>query len=215
MPAQAVSLGAPEDERLWERRMKVLTMRNAGATFTKIADALGVSTATVRKDLTRAYRDVLADTPEEMMSRQRSILLDITRANYPAMLSGDKDAAATILRALAQEAALFGLNAPTRVIAGVSDVEFAEQAAALISSIASIDPTALKELSRGSTPLPNHHIDGTVVDEATAAEPAGGAGDGDGDGAGPVAPAGPTPEADAVPQRHPEDDDDDDEWSNL
>lgn len=189
----------PVDEEAWERRGKVLTMRNAGGTYRRIARELGISAATVRRDLQRAYRDILQDTPEDMTARQRSILLDITRANYPAAMSGDKDAASTIIKALEQEAKLFGLYAPTRVLAGVSDVEFAEQAAALIASISETDPTAFKELDHAASrpPAGNPFIDAEVVDG--------------GDG-----PAGPdAPQGAAVPERHPESGGDTDDWSNL
>lgn len=175
----------PTDERSYERRAKVLTLRNAGATITKIAEEIGVSTAQVRRDLARAYRDVLNDTPEDMLARQRSVLLDITRANYPAMMRGDKDAAMLIMRGLEQEAKLFGLYAPTRVLAGVSDVEFANEAARLIESITANDPTVLmKELDCAPEPTPT-----------IEAKPEPMAGPGDAAGAGP--------------------DDDDDDWSNL
>lgn len=138
---------APEiDEALIERRMKVLTLRNAGATFSAIAGQVGVSVATARKDLARAYRYVLDETPEDMLARQRAVLMDLTRANYPAALRGDKDAGTMILRFLEQEAKLFGLYAPTRVLAAVGEYEFAEQASALIESITAIDPSAFKEL---------------------------------------------------------------------
>lgn len=207
----------PVDEELWERRMKVLTMRNAGATYQRIADQLGISTVTARKDLQRAYREVLNDTPEDMLARQRSVLLDITRANYAAALQGDKDAAMTIIKGLEQEAKLFGLYAPTRALIGVSDVEFAEQAAALIASINAIDPTALKELEATNA----HHQSqrGQVIDAEVHAAPVGdGVAEdepgGDADGAVPA----PPPSGDEVPERDTASGDtggDDDDWSNL
>lgn len=164
----------PSDEALYERRAKVLTLRNAGATISRISEEIGVSTATVRKDLSRAYRDVLADTPEDMLARQRSVLADITRANYPAMMRGDRDAAALILRGLEQEAKLFGLYAPTRVLAGVSDVEFANEAARLIDHITTTDPAVLKEIENATDtrPAPPADSDQPVAgNDSAPAEP--------------------------------------------
>lgn len=135
----------PEDETLWERRMRSLTMRNAGATFRQISEKTGVSPAQARKDVMAALKEIVAESAEDMISRQRSILFDIQRANYSAAASGDIDAAKIILSTLEREAKLFGLDAPTRVNVGVSDVEFAEKTASLIESLGLQPP---KELIR-------------------------------------------------------------------
>lgn len=138
----AESTGAP-DETLWERRMRALTMRNAGATYAKIAEQLGVSTVIVRKDVRLALREVVSETAEDMVARQRAILLDVTRANYPAALQGDLGAQSAIVKCLEHEAKLFGLYAPTKVAVGVSDTEFASQAAELISALGLEPPREL------------------------------------------------------------------------
>ena len=135
----------PEDESLFERRARALTLRNAGATYRQIADKTGVSPASARKDVEAALREVVAETAEAMIARQRSILFDIQRANYAAAASGDVDAARLIIATLEREARLFGLDAPTRVNVGVSDVEFAERTASLIESLGLQPP---KELVR-------------------------------------------------------------------
>lgn len=134
----------PNDETLWERRIRALTMRNAGATYQRIAAQLNITIPTARKDVRYALREVINETAEDMLARQRSVLLDIQRVNYPAALRGDKEAQTMILKALDHEAKLFGLNAPTRVAVGVSDTEFAEQAAELIESLGLQPPQELK-----------------------------------------------------------------------
>lgn len=134
-----------EDETLWERRMRALTLRNAGATYQRIADQLGVTVPTARKDVRLALREVINETAEDMLARQRSVLMDIQRSNYAAALQGDREAQTMVIRCLEHEAKLFGLYAPTRVAVGVSDTEFAEQAADLISSLGLEPP---KELAR-------------------------------------------------------------------
>ncbi len=157
----AASSPAP-DESLWERRMRALTMRNAGATYARIADQMGLTTQTVRADVRKALREVINETAEDMLARQRSILLDLTRSNYAAALSGDRDATGVILRVLEHEAKLFGLYAPTRVAVGVSDTEFAEQAAELIASLGLEPP---RELARAvSRPV----IDADIADVTTS-----------------------------------------------
>lgn len=138
---------SPPDETVWERRMRALTLRNAGMTYQAIADKLGVSSGLVRRDIRMALREVVSETAEDMLARQRGILFDLQRQAYPAALNGDRDAQAMILKTLDHEAKLFGLYAPTRVAVGVSDTEFAEQAAELISSLGLEPP---KELRRAA-----------------------------------------------------------------
>ena len=141
----AAAAHVAEDETLFERRARALTLRNAGATYRQIAEKTGVSTFTARKDVEAALREVVAETAESMIARQRAVLMDIQRANYAAAASGDIDAARLILATLEREARLFGLDAPTRVNVGVSDVEFAERTATLIESLGLRPP---KELLR-------------------------------------------------------------------
>lgn len=143
-PDDVAAATAAPDETLWERRMRALTMRNAGATYAKIAEQFGVSTLTVRKDVRLALREVVSETAEDMVARQRGILLDMTRANYPAALQGDMAAQSAIVKCLEHEAKLFGLYAPTRVSVGVSDTEFAAQAAELIAALGLEPPKELR-----------------------------------------------------------------------
>ena len=143
--AEVATAHVAEDETAFERQARALTLRNAGATYRQIAEKTGVSTATARKDVAAALREVVAETAEDLIARQRSILNDIQRANYAAAASGDIDAARLILATLEREARLFGLDAPTRVNVGVSDVEFAERTATLIESLGLRPP---KELLR-------------------------------------------------------------------
>ncbi len=132
-----------DDETVLERRARALTLRNAGATFRQIADKTGVSPTQARKDIEVALREVVAESAESMIARQRAVLHDIVRANYAAAASGDIDAARVILSTLEREAKLFGLDAPTRVNVGVSDVEFAERTATLIESLGLTPPREL------------------------------------------------------------------------
>ena len=61
-------------------------------------------------------------------------------AVWPRALSGDLDAIRTVLSIMGRRAKLFGLDAPTHVaLGGISDVEFANEAARLIESINSHD----------------------------------------------------------------------------
>lgn len=151
-----------EDAEIWERRYKALTMRNAGASWHKIAEALGVGVYIVQKDVRVAMAEVVKVPVDEMVARQRSILLDLTRVNYTAALSGDREAQTQLLRVLEHEAKLYGLYAPTRVQVGISETEFAAQAAELLTALGT-EP--LRELA-GLEPTPAPVIEGEVITEA-------------------------------------------------
>lgn len=146
----------PDDSTVWERRMKSLTMRNAGATYPRIAEQMGVSEKQSRLDVRRAIQEIVQIPVDQMVERQRAILLDLTRVNYPAALAGDKDAQGVLLRILEHEAKLYGLYAPTRVNVGISEREFGEQAAELLAAL-------------GTEPL--RELAGYVDAEVVAAEP--------------------------------------------
>ena len=133
-----------DDAQLWERRMKALTMRNAGATFAKIAEALHVSKYVAENDVKAAMAEVVSIPIDDMVARQRAILIDICRVNYAAAMAGDREAQSMLLKTLEHEAKLFGLHAPTRIAVGISDTDFAAQAAELL---AALGPGPLHELA--------------------------------------------------------------------
>ena len=141
------------NEELYARRAKVLFLSNAGATIAKIAEECSVSTSTVRKDLEIAKRQYLAETPDQRRAVQMSIICDMRKANYPAMMRGDVDAANVILRGMKQEASLFGLFPKVLEVPGIDSVSAANEMAALIERVAQIDPHGLKEITRGQVPL--------------------------------------------------------------
>lgn len=134
---------AAPDEELWERRMKALTLRNAGYTFAVIAAQLGISATVVRADVRLAMREVLSETVEEAVARQVSVLRDMQHGAYSGAMTGDKDSIMAIVRCLEQEAKLKGLYAPARLAVGISDVDFAEQAAVLFEKLGQAVPKEL------------------------------------------------------------------------
>lgn len=176
--ADVAAAPSPADETLFERRMKALTLRNGGATYTQIAERFGVSVPTARKDVRMAYREVVNEPAEDMIARQRAILHDLHRAHFARALSGDIDSTRMVLETLKVEAQLFGLNAPQRVAVGVTDMEFAEQAVELIAGLgrmpqaemlAGLDAATRERLGLpGSSPTTatQETIDGQVVPEA-------------------------------------------------
>ncbi|URC18179.1 DNA binding protein [Mycobacterium phage Zenteno07] len=140
------------DAELETRRADVLLMRLKGKTYAEIAAAHGISMSTARKDYRLALAGQMEESPELGIAKHRAIINEVLKANMDAMLKGDKDAAATILRALERDSKLKGYDAPTRVLAAVNTRDFANEAAQLISRIQQLDPDTLKELTRVHRP---------------------------------------------------------------
>lgn len=163
--------------------MRAVTMRNAGRTYAQIAEALSnagnpVSVSTVRKDVQRAYKEIIGEARDDMIARQRSVLFDFQRANYLDAINSDPDRAEQrasaqklILSAMDHEAKLFGLYSPTRVSLGISDTEFAEETARLISELGLEPPKELTTAlsSRNADVIEGETLDDAVVAEAVAA----------------------------------------------
>lgn len=201
----------PVDETLWERRWQAVSMRNGGMTFDQIATVQKISAAQVRKDVALAKREIMAEPVEDMVARQRSVLLDLQRAMYPKALGGDTKATTAIIKGLEQEAKLLGLYRPAQVHIGVSDNQFRDRATELILALR---PDTLKELTNGrhtignqGDPARTEPVDAEVVQlpGTVAGEPSDG---GDEPAAGEPAPPTPGPaDANAAPE--------DDGWANL
>jgi hypothetical protein len=139
------------NEELFARRVKALMLSNMGATIAQIAEECEVSSGTVRRDLDIAKRQYLSDNPDQRRAVHVSIIHDMRKANYPAMMRGDVDAANIILKGLKHEGNLFGLFPKVIEVPGIDTVQFANEAAALIERIAQIDPNGLKEITNGHT----------------------------------------------------------------
>lgn len=128
----------PEDAQLWEKRMQALTMRNAGATWARIAETYQISPDRAKNWVRKAMQEVVKLPVDQMVDRQRAILLDITRRNYPVAMGDSeaaRDAQGVIIRCLEHEAKLYGLYAPARVAVGISENEFGQNAAELLKLV--------------------------------------------------------------------------------
>ena len=124
-----------EDASVWDRKMRALTLRNAGATYARIAETLQITEVRARKDVQQAIKEVVKLPVDQMVDRQRAILLDITRRNYQSAMDGDREAQSVIIRCLEHEAKLYGLYAPARVAVGISESEFGQHAADLLKLV--------------------------------------------------------------------------------
>jgi Sigma-70, region 4 len=153
-----------KDARIWERRFKALAMRHIETkTFAQIAAELGVSEDTAANDVRRAIQEVVRVPAEQMVDRQRAILLELVRTDWPGAKNGDLEKQAMILRFLQHESQLFGLNAPTRVAVGISAHEFGRCVAELLPLVGA---APLYELAGLPTTGPSAQdvIDGEITE---------------------------------------------------
>jgi hypothetical protein len=160
-----------EDATLWDKRMQALTMKNAGTTYQRIAAHFDIPVQRARDWVHRAIRDVVKLPVDQMVDRQRSILLDILRVTYPDAMDRSnpdrREAQGVIIRCLEHEAKLYGLYAPARVSVGISESEFGQQAADLLklvgigplAEIAGMGQAELDALTQSVTPVPEKAVE--------------------------------------------------------
>lgn len=167
--AAMATVDLPSDAPVWERRIKALSLRNNGLTYAQIADALHPEAHNGRSramaDVKAAIKEIVHLPTDQMVDRQRSILIELTAASLPDARAGDKEAAAVVLRCLEHEAKLYGLYAPSRVQVGISKEEFGAQAAELLAAMGT---APLAELSRFAhtehAPAPPLDVDEVALD---------------------------------------------------
>lgn len=130
------------DER--QRAARALELRTSGMTYAAVAADLDYSDESgARKAVDRLLSRVEYEGAEELRRLEGQRLDAMQRAIWPQACSGDLDAIRTVLTIMGRRTKLLGLDAPTRVAVGptVSDREFANEAARLIESIASLGGT--------------------------------------------------------------------------
>lgn len=124
-----------------QRALAAVELRVQGHTYAHIAAQLGYADESgarhaVQRNLDRREAESIDELRAVHSARLEAVLL----AFWAAAQGGDTDAARIVLRTLDSLAKLYALDAPTRVSVGpmISDVEFANEAARLIESIASM-----------------------------------------------------------------------------
>lgn len=130
------------DER--QRALKAMELRVQGHPYAQIAAALDYADESgARHAVSRLLARREVESIDELRAVHGARLEGVLSSFWAAATSGDAEAARIVLRTLDSIAKLYGLDAPTRVAAGqpVSAVEFAEEAARLIESIASMGGT--------------------------------------------------------------------------
>lgn len=124
------------DERA--KAIEAVKLRRSGLPFREIAEQLGYADESgARKAVTRLLDRTEAESVDELRALEGARLDALQAAHWDAAVAGDTDAAKLVLGIVDRRCRLLGLNAPTAVSvsATVTDVEFAEQAAELISAM--------------------------------------------------------------------------------
>jgi hypothetical protein len=139
-----------------DRALKAVELRIQGHPYAQIADRLGYADESgarhaVQRNLDRRE----AESIDEMRAVHSARLEGVLSAFWAAAVAGDTDAARIVLRTLDSLAKLFGLDAPSRVALGATvgdTVDFANEAARLIESVASLGGTddLLRSLPNGA-----------------------------------------------------------------
>ena len=106
-----------------QRTKKALALKNSGATYAEIAEALGVSKSTVCTDI----RTAIADITKEEADIQRQIEINrldrLQRGVWEKALRGDIPAQQQALRIIDRRCRLLGLDLPQRVEVSTADVD--------------------------------------------------------------------------------------------
>jgi hypothetical protein len=180
---QLTNYALPSDAPVWERRLKALSLRNEGRTFSQIADVLygdlppEAGEVRAERDVRAAERELVRIPTDARLNRQHGIVLEMIAAYKPRALDGDKDAAGILLSYLQHAAKLDGLYAPARIQVGITETEFAGQAHELLSGAGGPAVLrALAELARvpaaippaSSAPQQPAVVDGEIVPKIEA-----------------------------------------------
>jgi len=100
----------------WERDLKCVELRKAGATWQAIADQLGYAN---RGNAYRAFQAVMKEYPREDVETWRNIISDrydaMIRALWPDVLRGKLLAVDRVSRILEAQAKLHGANRPEKI----------------------------------------------------------------------------------------------------
>ena len=100
---------------LAEFEARVVQLRRNGVEFEKIAQMTGDNVSTVWRAFQRAAQRIPNAEVEQMRAEQKAQLEEIFKQAMILAQKGDVYALAGALKALAQQAQLFGLNAPVTV----------------------------------------------------------------------------------------------------
>lgn len=165
-----------------ERRGRVMRLRNNGKSLREIAEIVGVSPETVKRDIALAIKDHLQVPVDEHIANSLSRIEGIRAELWRRMLNGDDKAPGDLIKLEQRQSTLLGLDAPSRVTVGVSTEDYAATLAGLMLDMGITPPDALaSSLQRPAIgaappgpPAANDGVPQEIIDvdfEDTANEP--------------------------------------------
>jgi Homeodomain-like domain len=113
-------------QTMTDSHWKAIELRAAGASYREIGAALGVTHVTARNWVLTAVDEVKYEQAETMRKVEGTSLDRLQRAMWPEAIQGDAKAAMAVLRIMERRARLFGLDAPVKVDAQVTEVTQAD-----------------------------------------------------------------------------------------
>lgn len=108
--------------KVTDKQWQACELRSAGASYRAIGEALGVSYETARRMVKAAMDQIPVEQCDYMRKVDGERLDRLQRALWPKAISGNEKAAITVMRIMERRAKLFGLDAPVKIDATVTEV---------------------------------------------------------------------------------------------
>jgi hypothetical protein len=124
-----LSRGATPPEvmtKVTDNQWKAVELRSAGASYREIGAALGISHEGARRMVMAAMEQIPVEQCDYMRKVDGERIDRLQRALWPKALGGDVKAIMAITRLMERRAKLFGLDAPVKVDATVTEVTQAD-----------------------------------------------------------------------------------------
>lgn len=118
MPAKVRGAKGPRAVGAALGRSQAVIMRRAGATYSQIADELGVNTSTAWRYVSQALEELRHETHENALMLQELELQRLDQMQmvlWPRVLDGELAAIDRCLRVMADRRKLLGLDEPQRI----------------------------------------------------------------------------------------------------
>ena len=129
-----------------DRAQRAVALRIEGRAYAAIAEELGWRDESgARHAVDRLLSRIEHESITELRTVEGRRLDKLQEAVWTAALRGETDSVKTALQIMARRAKLYGLDAPERINVGISETEFASQAAELL---AVMGEAPLRELAR-------------------------------------------------------------------
>ena len=112
-PTDALETGY--DNGQFQRRLKALELRLAGASYRQIGESLGIHYTTAWDDVQVMLQEYATEPADAVRNAEIARLDRLLLAHWPLAIKADPKATATVLSIMDRRARLLGLDAPQKV----------------------------------------------------------------------------------------------------